>query len=104
MPPGLTSPAHLSVIILVGLIVLGPEKLPGAIRQVGRAMAEFRRWSEAVTAEVHGVLSADHEEPEAAPVAVAVPPATAAAPVAPATPVEGKQPVPAALAEGGEWA
>jgi Sec-independent protein translocase protein TatA len=99
----LTSPAHLSVIILVGLIVLGPEKLPGAIRQVGRAMAEFRRWSEVVTAEVHGVLSDDHDEPEATTVAVAVPPAMAAAPAGPPA-AAGARPVPAALAEGGEWA
>ena len=31
------------VILLVGLIVLGPAKLPGAVRQVGRFAGEVRR-------------------------------------------------------------
>lgn len=31
------------VILLVGLIVLGPSKLPAAIRQAGRFVAETRR-------------------------------------------------------------
>jgi len=34
---------ELLVIFLVALIVLGPERLPGIARQMGKAMAEFRR-------------------------------------------------------------
>jgi sec-independent protein translocase protein TatB len=36
---------ELVVIALVALIVLGPDKLPGAMRQLGNAMGELRRIS-----------------------------------------------------------
>lgn len=36
---------ELLVIFLVALIVLGPDRLPGAARQAGRLMAELRRLS-----------------------------------------------------------
>lgn len=36
-------PAEILVILVVALLVLGPSKLPEAARQIGRAMAEFRR-------------------------------------------------------------
>jgi sec-independent protein translocase protein TatB len=38
-------PAELLVIAAVALIVLGPDKLPGAMRSVGRVMGELRRIS-----------------------------------------------------------
>ncbi|MEA3020587.1 MAG: sec-independent protein translocase protein TatB [Actinomycetota bacterium] len=38
-------PGELLVIFLVALIVLGPNKLPEAARQVGRITAELRRLS-----------------------------------------------------------
>jgi len=34
---------ELVVILMVALIVLGPSKLPEVARQLGKAMAEFRR-------------------------------------------------------------
>lgn len=37
--------SELVVILLLALVVLGPEKLPGAIRQVGRVYRELRRIS-----------------------------------------------------------
>jgi sec-independent protein translocase protein TatB len=37
------SVAHLIVLLVIALIVLGPEKLPQVARTVGKAMAEFRR-------------------------------------------------------------
>ena len=37
--------SELIVIVLLGLIVLGPEKLPGAIRRVGRLYLELKRLS-----------------------------------------------------------
>ena len=43
---------ELLVILLVALIVLGPNKLPGAARQVGRAVAEVRRMSSGFQAEL----------------------------------------------------
>ena len=36
---------ELLVILLLALIVLGPQKLPGAVRQAGRVMGEVRRIS-----------------------------------------------------------
>lgn len=36
---------ELLVILLVALIVLGPQRLPGAARQVGRVMGDIRRLS-----------------------------------------------------------
>lgn len=64
MPPGLTSPVHLFVIVVVALVVLGPEQLPGALRQVGRFLAEVRRWRESLQTELQEALSV---EPERAP-------------------------------------
>jgi sec-independent protein translocase protein TatB len=127
VPPGLTSPVHLAVIIVVALIVLGPDKLPQALRQVGRTMAEVRRWSDSISSEMRDVLSVDlgDEAPAAQPPSVAPVPtqagngnaATHAAPPAPtplspaAVPMsaeltahESRQPsLHAALQEGGEW-
>lgn len=37
--------SELVVILIVALVVLGPEKLPGIMRTVGRAVGEFRRMS-----------------------------------------------------------
>lgn len=37
--------SELIVIVLLGLVVLGPEKLPGAIRRVGRLYLELKRLS-----------------------------------------------------------
>jgi sec-independent protein translocase protein TatB len=38
-------PGELVAISMVALIVLGPERLPGAVRQVGRFFGELRRMS-----------------------------------------------------------
>lgn len=45
MPTSL-GPAEILVILVVALIVLGPKRLPEAGRQVGKALAEVRRWSQ----------------------------------------------------------
>ena len=37
--------SELIVICIVALLVLGPEKLPGLLKTVGKAMAEFKRLS-----------------------------------------------------------
>ena len=63
---------ELLVILIVALLVLGPTKLPGAARQMGKAMAELRRmtagfqkeFQDAVNEPVEGfrdVLDADKE-------------------------------------------
>lgn len=103
MPPGL-NPIHVLVILVVALIVLGPHRLPEAARQVGKAMAEFRRWSESLQNEIRDVLDvelAGADEPTATgqpaiPEQPSIPaqPASAAPP-----PTSEPAPVPAADAE-----
>lgn len=65
-------PAEILVILVVALLVLGPQKLPDAARQLGKAMSEFRRVTSGLQDEVRGVLSEHLEDP---PPAVAPPPA-----------------------------
>lgn len=47
---------ELLVIMLVALIVLGPNKLPDAARQVGRFMGEFRRMSSGFQSELRDAM------------------------------------------------
>ena len=47
---------ELVVILLVALIVLGPDKLPDAIRKVGRVYGELRRMSSGFQAELRDAL------------------------------------------------
>ncbi|HUP85489.1 MAG TPA: Sec-independent protein translocase protein TatB [Acidimicrobiales bacterium] len=44
------------VILVVALLVLGPERLPEAARQVGRAVAEMRRMSSGFQAEIRDAM------------------------------------------------
>jgi TatA/E family protein of Tat protein translocase len=55
MPSGF-SPMHIFVVLVVALIVLGPHRLMDSARQAGRAMGQFRRWSEEMKDEVRGVV------------------------------------------------
>lgn len=48
--------AELLVIFLVGLVVLGPTKLPEAARQIGRAVNELRRVSGGFQQELRDAL------------------------------------------------
>ncbi len=56
---------ELLVIGLVALIVLGPDKLPGAIRQVGQVVGELRRISSSFQTDLKGALSDAEREAEA---------------------------------------
>jgi len=60
-------PMEIMVVLMVALVVLGPKRLPEAGRQVGRAVAEVRRWSQTMQAEVKAVLDDDLEAPPPAP-------------------------------------
>jgi Tat protein translocase TatB subunit len=79
MPTSL-GPAEILVVLLVALIVLGPARLPEAGRQVGRALAEMRRWSTRLQDEVRNTLDA---EPEPLPPAAANHPGPEQAPPEP---------------------
>jgi len=50
------SPAKLLVILVIALIVLGPEKLPQVARQIGAAWHDFRLWRSRVESEVRGTF------------------------------------------------
>ena len=53
-------PQEMIVIFVVALVVLGPEKLPGLGRAIGRGLAEFRRAS----AELRGSLEREMQNIE----------------------------------------
>jgi Tat protein translocase TatB subunit len=53
-------PQEMIVIFVVALIVLGPEKLPGLGRAIGKGLAEFRRAS----AELRGSLEREMQNIE----------------------------------------
>lgn len=49
-------PAEMMVVLVIALLVLGPNKLPDAARQVGRALGELRRMSSGFQAEMRDAL------------------------------------------------
>lgn len=69
------------VILLIALLVFGPQKLPEVARQVGGAMRELRRMQDSVKAELRTVMDADAAAPT---YASPPPPADGTAPAAPA--------------------
>ena len=50
------STGELLVIAVIALVVLGPERLPGAARQAGRAIAELRKISSGFQREVQEAM------------------------------------------------
>ena len=73
---------ELILLLIVALVVLGPERMPKLARDLGRAVAEFRKTSDELRGEF---LNADkYLEPTATPVAEPAPPAIAATAEVPA--------------------
>lgn len=85
------------VVLIVALLVLGPQRLPQAARQFGKAMAEFRRVTGGLQAEMRDAMSTIENEiktatdttgPQAAPPSarpyIFEPPAVGPAPGMPA--------------------
>lgn len=79
-------PAELMVILVIALLVLGPNKLPDAARQVGRAVGELRRLSSGFQAEMRDALKEPVDTTSASGPATSAPEAggALAAPRAPA--------------------
>src|SRR4051812_19562222 len=50
-------PAEIIVILVVALLVFGPNKMPEIARQVGRGVREFRRVQQHLTSELRDVVS-----------------------------------------------
>ena len=57
---------ELLVIAVVALVVLGPDKLPGAIRQIGQVTGELRRISKGFQTDLRGALDDAEREADAA--------------------------------------
>lgn len=50
------------IVLIVALLVLGPQRLPQAARQFGKAMAEFRRVTGGLQAEMRDAMSSIETE------------------------------------------
>jgi len=50
-------PAEILVILVVALLVFGPDKMPEIGRQVARGVREFRRIQQHVSSELQGAMS-----------------------------------------------
>lgn len=60
-------PNEVLIIVLVALIVLGPKRLPGAIRGIGRAFRQVRDFSITVRQEMDATISPPKVEPASSP-------------------------------------
>jgi sec-independent protein translocase protein TatB len=58
---------ELMVIFVIGLIVLGPQRLPALAKSLGKSMAEFRRASTDLRREFMDVADEAHIAPEELP-------------------------------------
>lgn len=59
---------ELVAIGLVALVVLGPDKLPGALRQAGSLLGQLRRMSDSFRIDMTAALAEDAaEQPTPAP-------------------------------------
>jgi TatA/E family protein of Tat protein translocase len=52
----LLSPPKLLVILVIALIVLGPDKLPSVARRIGAAWSDFTRWRAQLESEVRATF------------------------------------------------
>jgi sec-independent protein translocase protein TatB len=55
------APEKLLLVAVIALVVLGPQRLPGAARSLGKLMAELRRLSQGVQSEMRDALSEPHD-------------------------------------------
>ena len=60
-------PNEVLIIVFVALIVLGPTRLPGAIRSIGRAFRQVREFSTTVRQEMDATINPPIVEPPAQP-------------------------------------
>lgn len=103
MPTSL-GPAEILVILVVALIVLGPKKLPEAGRQVGKALAEMRKWSQGFQEEIRSTIDPDssrptYPTPPPAPAPLPAIPAETAPEPPPSAEVESPPPTDAAVTD-----
>ena len=89
------SATELLVIAVVALLVLGPDKLPDAMRKLGRATRELKRITSGFEAELRDALSDPVEATPSTPSS----PATTEVPEAAATPTVAPPANPTAVPE-----
>lgn len=58
---GNLDPAKIAIVLLVALMVLGPEKLPGFTRQMGAWWGEFQRVRSRLQSEINGAVQQINE-------------------------------------------
>jgi sec-independent protein translocase protein TatA len=85
-------PAELLLVLVLALIVFGPDKLPDIARQLGRTVAELRRVSSDVTREIQ--RSIQDEAPSSGPRIVRQSPITPPPGPAPLSPSAASIPQP----------
>ena len=83
---GTLGPAEILVILLVALIVLGPERLPEAARKVGQFIGEVRKIGSGFQAELRDAMNVQSASPSAT--ASTTPAAAPGAPPGPGTDVD----------------
>ena len=54
---GNLDPTKIAIVLIVALLVLGPDKLPGFVKQAGAWWGEFQRIKARLQAEVNGAVS-----------------------------------------------
>jgi sec-independent protein translocase protein TatA len=93
-------PAEILVVLVIALLVFGPNKMPDIARQVGKGFREFRRVQQHLKSELRDVVS-EFDSPSTATVdqqaVPMLPPKDVAAPDA--TPVAESTPAPTAPTE-----
>ena len=59
-------PAEILVILVIALLVFGPNRLPEIGRQVGKSVREIRKFQQTLRSDLHDVMAedvSDHAEP-----------------------------------------
>jgi sec-independent protein translocase protein TatA len=59
-------PAEILVVLVIALLVFGPNKMPDIARQVGKGMREFKRVQQHLKSELRDVVS-EFDAPSSAP-------------------------------------
>ena len=74
------------MIAVLALLVLGPDRIPSAMRQMGRVMGEVRRYSNGFRDELRGALDDVDDEPVRPPIPPAPKTETTTTPEPPGAP------------------
>jgi sec-independent protein translocase protein TatB len=53
---------HIAVLVVVGLVILGPERLPGAIRWTGNALRQARDYLSGVTSQLREDIGPEFDD------------------------------------------